>query len=462
MKQAGHGLLLATIAISMFLDGLDGTIVNVALPEIAEYYGIGTGDTSWVITVYYLVMAGLILVFGRISDRGAIRKVLITGMAMFTLGSLFCGLSPSFAVLLASRAFQGVGAAMLAASAVMLGVKFLPRAKLGIGMALVVMGTSIGVALGPSLGAILTDMVSWHWIFFINVPVGIAAILIAHRAIPADKGMEKGDLDIPGSILLFAAIVLGLFVVERMPSTGITSFSLVALAGCVILFAVYVAYSRRKESPVLDLSLFRNGRFDIATLTYVLVNVTIMGVVYLVPFLLRGPLGLTTLESGLLLSLKSISMIICCVIVGRCTNRSRDRMFAVLSCVLMTVYAVMMLLVQSDSAVWYIGICLLVEGTIWGIGGGPIGTRMVNVLDDKDRGSGSSMVTFVMYFSSALGTALFAGLFGFGSGETGSISEVSTGAFMDGLWFCMAIAIVLSVVSVITAWALGRGGKVDG
>ena len=123
MKQAGHGLLLATIAISMFLDGLDGTIVNVALPEIADYYGIGTGDTSWVITVYYLVMAGLILVFGRISDRGAIRKVLITGMAMFTLGSLFCGLSPSFAVLLASRAFQGVGAAMLA---VRCGVPILP------------------------------------------------------------------------------------------------------------------------------------------------------------------------------------------------------------------------------------------------------------------------------------------------------------------------------------------------
>ena len=183
-----------------------------------------------------------------------------------------------------------------------------------------------------------------------------------------------------------------------------------------------------------------------------------MGVVYLVPFLLRGPLGLTTLESGLLLSLKSISMIICCVIVGRCTNRSRDRMFAVLSCVLMTVYAVMMLLVQSDSAVWYIGICLLVEGTIWGVGGGPIGTRMVNVLDDKDRGSGSSMVTFVMYFSSALGTALFAGLFGFGSGIGGAdISSTDPATFLEGFGFAMMFGVLFAVVALVLSAAVREG-----
>ncbi|MDO5852876.1 MAG: MFS transporter [Thermoplasmata archaeon] len=456
--KGGYGLLLATIAISMFLDGLDGTIVNVALPNIAESFGIGTGDTSWVVTVYFLMMSGLILVFGRICDMGAIKKVLIIGMGIFTLGSLFCGLSPSLALLLASRAFQGIGAAMIASSAVMLGVKYLPKEKLGLAMSLVVLGSSLGVAVGPTVGAILTEYTSWHWIFFINVPIGVAAILMAHRAVPADRGLEKGDLDLAGSALLFAAIVLGLFVVERIPSVGVNTTSLVALVGCVVLFAVFFRYERGRTSPVLNLKLFRNRNFDMATMAYVLVNLTVMGIVYLIPFLLRKVLGMTTLESGLVLSLQSVSMIACCLVVGRLSDRRGDRPFAILACLIMLVYTVMIYFVNADTTLLYLAVALLVGGCIWGIGGGPMGARMVDSLDDGDRGSGSSMISFVMYFSSALGTALFAGLFGLGSGEgSGSISDVPLDAFLDGFGLCMIVAIVLSVLAVVLSWAL----KVD-
>ncbi|MDO5861277.1 MAG: MFS transporter [Thermoplasmata archaeon] len=456
--KAGHGLLLATIAISMFLDGLDGTIVNVALPSIADDFGIGTGDTSWIVTVYFLMMSGLILVFGRICDMGAIKRVLIIGMGIFTLGSLFCGLSPSLTILLLSRAFQGVGAAMIASSAVMLGVKYLPKEKLGLAMSLVVLGSSFGVALGPTVGAVLTEYSSWHWIFFINVPIGILAILMAHKAVPADKGLEKGDLDLRGSALLFAAIVLGLFVIERIPSVGISASSLVALVGCVVLFAVFIRYERGRASPVLNLNLFRNRNFDMATMAYMLVNLTIMGIVYLMPFLLKQIMGLTTLESGLFLSLQSLSMIACCLVVGRISDKRGDRPFAILACVIMLVFTILVAMVDTETSLLYLGASLLVSGCIWGIGGGPMGARMVDSLDDEDRGSGSSMISFVMYFSSALGTALFAGLFGLGSGEgSGSISDVSTDAFMDGFHLCMIVAIVLAVVSIILSWAL----KVD-
>ena len=457
--KGGHGLLLATIAISMFLDGLDGTVVNVALPSIAESYGIGTGDTSWVITVYYLVMAGLILVFGRICDKGAIKKVLIAGMAFFTVGSLFCGISPSLPVLLASRAFQGVGAAMLAASAVMLGVKFLPKEKLGLGMTLVVMGTAIGVALGPSVGAALTEMISWHWIFFINVPIGAVAIVLAHKAIPADRGVEKGDLDVVGSVLLFVAIVLGLFVIERIPSAGINVTSGVALVGCILFFVAFTMYEKGRASPVFDMTLFRNRDFDKATMAYVLVNLTIMGMVYLFPFLLKKTFGLDTLGSGLILSLQAVSMIVCCVLVGKSTGRVPNRAFAVVSCSIMLLFMVLASTFSTDTPLTFLAMSLLICGCIWGIGGGPMGARMVDSLPDEQRGSGSSMVSFVMYFSSALGTALFAGLFGFGSGEgSASISDVSVETFMDGFGFCALVAIVLALASVYFAWSLKGEG----
>lgn len=455
MKNGGHGLLLATIAISMFLDGLDGTIVNVALPEIADSYGIGVGDTSWVITVYYLMMAGLILVFGRICDMGAIKRILVIGMAVFTLGSLCCGLSPSLAFLLASRAFQGIGAAMIASSAVMLGVKYLPREKLGLGMSLVVMGSSLGVAVGPTLGAILTEYFSWHWIFFINVPVGIVAILLATRAVPRDTGLCKGDLDAVGSALLFGAIVLGLFVIERAPSSGFNTLSLLALVGCAILFAVFLLYERGRASPVLNMRLFRNRNYDKATVAYVIVNMVIMGLFYLVPFLLQGPIGMSTLECGLLLSLQSVSMIVCCIFVGRLSERGLDRAFSTVACILLLAFVLLGLGITTDTSVWYFGVCLLVLGSVWGVGGGPMGTRMVNTLEDADRGSGSSMVSFSMYFSSALGTALFAGLFGFGSG--GSVSEAVGEEFLDGFAFCLLFSVILCVVAIYLSWSLREG-----
>ena len=150
----GQLLLLVTIGFAMILDGLDGTIVNVALPEIAESYGIGTSGTSWVVTVYFLMMAGLTLVFGKISDKGGIKKVLTFGFLVFVLGSFLCGISPSLGVLLASRAIQGVGAAMLAASMTMLGVKFMPKERIGVALSLVVLGGSVVAALGPALGAV--------------------------------------------------------------------------------------------------------------------------------------------------------------------------------------------------------------------------------------------------------------------------------------------------------------------
>ena len=455
MKNQGYGLLLATIAISMFLDGLDGTIVNVALPDIAASFGIGTGDTSWVVTVYFLMMAGLILVFGRICDKGAIKKVLICGMAIFTIGSLFCGLSPTYALLLASRAFQGVGAAMLASSAVMLGVKFLPREKLGLAMSLVVLGTSFGVAVGPTLGAVLTEFISWHWIFFINVPIGAIAIVMAHKAVPRDGGLKEGDLDVKGSVLLFASIVLGLFFIERTPSEGISAFGIMALIGCILLFMIFIWYERGRSSPVLELRLFLNRDFDMAVVSYMLVNMAIMGVVYLLPFFMRKVLGFETLESGMFLSLQAVSMILCCLVVGRKSDKIGDRPFAVAACVLLLLFFSLLFLWNQDTSLIVIGASMFVCGMVWGIGGGPMGARIVDALDESDKGSGSSMISFIMYFSSALGTALVAGLFGLGSGAgSGSISDVGVDVFMDGFLFSVSVFLVLAVIALVLTYAL--------
>ena len=153
-------LVYIVIALAMFLDGLDGTIVNVALPSIAGSFGIGTSASSWISTVYFLVMAGLILIFGKVCDKGAVRKVMVVGLLLFSASSLACGLSASLSELIVFRAVQGVGASMIASSCMLATVEFLPPRKITFGLSVSLLGWSLGAAAGPALGGVLTETLS--------------------------------------------------------------------------------------------------------------------------------------------------------------------------------------------------------------------------------------------------------------------------------------------------------------
>ena len=165
-------LLLSVVALALFVDGLDGTIVNVVIPEIGGSFGVDTGTASWVITVYYLMMAGPILIFGKIADSGAIWRLFVIGMLLFAFSSLACALSQSLSVLLVFRAAQGVGAALLATTAFMLCVKYLPKKMATFAFSVGILGTSLESAIGPAAGGFLEHVASWHMAFPINDPSG--------------------------------------------------------------------------------------------------------------------------------------------------------------------------------------------------------------------------------------------------------------------------------------------------
>ena len=170
-------LLLGAVALGILMDGLDGSIVNVALPTIATAFDTDAGTISWVIITYLLMMAGLILVFGNLADRGIMKRVFVGGLVLFTVGSAACGVAPDLSVLLAARIVQGIGAAMIAAAASLLCVRYLPPQMLGAALGVLAASSSIGFAAGPALGGIITHFLSWHWIFLINIPIGIMGII---------------------------------------------------------------------------------------------------------------------------------------------------------------------------------------------------------------------------------------------------------------------------------------------
>ena len=449
-------LLLVVIALALFLDGLDGTIVNVVLPDIAADMNIGLGTTSWVVTVYFLMMAGLILIFGKVADGGAIKRVFIGGMAVFAVSSLLCGLSTTLPILLAFRAVQGVGAAMLAVSAFMLCVKFLPKSMAAFALSVGILGMSIGCAMGPAVGGVLSELMSWHLVFFINVPIGAFAILLAMRAVPGDGEFTAKGFDIKGAALLFVSMVCGLYVLESAPSHGFDTVSAVCLAIFAVGMVLFVMVERRSADPVIKLRLFRLPRLLAAIVTMVIINMCYMGCIYLIPYYLQIEMGMGSIASGSYLLIPAVSTLAFCVWIGRLADKYGNRPFAIVSCVVMLASMLVFAFIDPD-AVWMLILGLVCMGVMWGIGGGPVSSRMLENVPDEDRPSSSSLNSFFIYFGCAAGTAMFAGLFGMGSGSSGQdIAGLTGEVFLEGFHFAMVFGVVLSVVALVLSWVVNE------
>jgi len=181
-------LMILSISLAIFMSSLDGTIVNIARPTISEAFSISSSTVSWVATAYLLVMAGCVLVFGKVSDVIGFKKVFLSGFVIFTIGSFACGALPdmfnSFPILVGSRVFQAIGGAMITAIAPAMVTAYIPMEKKGKAMGIIMTLAALATAIGPTIGGALTQYTSWHWIFFINVPIGIFAVLLGSRVIP--------------------------------------------------------------------------------------------------------------------------------------------------------------------------------------------------------------------------------------------------------------------------------------
>jgi len=245
-------LLLAAAAIGMLFDGLDSSIVNIVLPQISESFGTDTGTVSWVVMTYLLMMAGLILVFGKIAQQGFLQKIFLAGLLVFTLGSAACGLSPNFGFLLASRVFQGIGAAMIAATAPLLCVTYLPKNMLGMSLGTMAMTVSIGAVAGPAIGGFLTHYLSWYWVFLINIPIGLLLLPFALHVIPKDGPQIKQPFDFAGAALLFGMIVFEIYALERIPHLGIADRQILLCILNSALFNNHICLDRNANPHLFE------------------------------------------------------------------------------------------------------------------------------------------------------------------------------------------------------------------
>lgn len=447
-------LLLGAVALGVVMDGVDGAIVNVALPTMAAYFATDTGTIAWVIITYLLMMAGLMLVFGKFAERGLAKKIFLLGFAIFTLASLACGLAPTLNVLLAARLAQGAGAAMIAAVAPLLFVRHLPPGMLAMALGVLATTSSIGFAVGPAIGGFLTQYFSWHWIFLINLPIGFAGILFAARVIPEDEPEEcPTPFDYPGAVLLFIAMALVTFVLEEGLKRGISD---PLITGCIALgifsLALFVLRELTVSGPLINIRIFLSGAFSAVLVAYMLMNVVFMGIIYLLPFYLTTMMGYDPAATGLCLLVPPAAIALLSIPFGKWSDRSGRRAFAVVATGVMIVYSVLFAFLIPESGVLPLLSGLVLIGISVGIFSGPAASRVIESAPEGEQGTGSSLMVTTIYFGAVLGTAIYATIFTITTMQSGMIvpfADLDGAAFLSGFHLTVAAGIVLAVIALV-------------
>ncbi len=399
---------LIAVCTGVFMLLLDVTIVNVALPDIQHAFGSSLSDLQWVIDAYALTLAALLLTAGSIADLAGRRRVFAVGIVVFTLGSALCGAAQDTTFLALSRALQGVGGAiMFATSLALLADAFRPEDR---GVAFGVFGaiTGVAVAVGPVLGGALTSGLSWRWIFFVNVPIGIAALFVTLRRVAESRAPGAHRPDWPGCVTFTAALTGLVFGLIRSHPDGWGSITVLASLGAsVVLLAGFIAIELRSSQPMLDLKLLRVPTFDGGLVAAWTVSASIFSLLTYVVIYLQNILGYTAFQTGVRVLPLTGAVFFTAGIAGRLTGRVPTRWligpgFALVGAGLLLMHGV------APGDTWT---HLLPGMIVAGIGSGlinvPLASTAVGVVEPARAGMASGINSTLRQVGIATGVAAF-------------------------------------------------------
>ena len=294
-------LALYVLCLGDLMIVLDGTIVNVALPSIQDDLGFTQESLAWVVNAYLLTFGGFLLLGGRLGDLFGHRRLFLGGIALFTAASLACGLATSQAMLVGARAVQGVGGAVVSAVALsLLMMLFTEQADRAKAMGVFGFVLSGGGVLGVLAGGVLTDLLSWHWIFLVNLPVGIAVFVLSLRLLPASGPVASGRVDLAGAIAITGSLMLAVYAIVNGNENGWSSVQTLGLLGVsAALMAGFLALESRISFPLVPLDVFRNRNVSVANVAGVLMAAGMFAYFFLSALYLQLVLGYEPLEVGL-------------------------------------------------------------------------------------------------------------------------------------------------------------------
>ncbi|MBV8194944.1 MAG: MFS transporter [Candidatus Dormibacteraeota bacterium] len=326
-SAAAPWLAVGTVCVGAFMGQLDASIVTVALPAIGRDLGAGLGAVEWVVLSYVVVLVGAVALVGRLADSFG-RKLLYTyGFALFAAASVGCALSPSLAVLIVCRIVQGAGAVMLQANSVALIREAAPPGRLGVAIGLQGAAQAVGLAAGPSIGGALVAAASWRLIFLVNVPVGIAGLILAWLLLPTSRHrVRSADISVGGALLLAAIASCFLAALSLAVENGAPAGAIAATAAAGAVLVPFAIARQRANGGVIDPGLLATRGFTLGSLATLLAQAALFGTLLVVPFFLETARGVAAGAAGLQLSVLPVALAVVAPAGGRLADRVGPRL----------------------------------------------------------------------------------------------------------------------------------------
>ncbi|ANB06302.1 MFS transporter [Streptomyces ambofaciens] len=447
-------LVLAVCCMSLLIVSIDNTILNVALPAVQRDLRASTSGLQWAVDAYTLVLAALLMLAGSTADRIGRKRVFMTGLVVFTLGSLLCSLAPDLSSLVVFRMMQAVGGSMLnpVAMSIITNTFTDPRER---ARAIGVWGAVVGISMaaGPLVGGVLVESVGWRSIFWVNLPVGLAALLLTLRFVPESRAPRARRPDPLGQLMVIVLFGSLTYAIIEAPGAGfarVLPFAVVALAALLGL----LWYEPRRAEPLIDLRFFRSAPFSGATVTAVTAFAALGGFLFLSTLYLQNVRGLSALHAGLWMLPMAVPTFLCAPLSGRLVGSRGPRLPLMIAGGALTVSGVLFAAFEAETS----NITLFIGYALFGVGFGfvnaPITNTAVSGMPRAQAGVAAAVASTSRQLGQTLGVAVIGAVLAAGVG-TSSYGDTFVAAARPGWWILAACGLSVLVLGAVTngRWA---------
>src|SRR3954464_6894084 len=449
---------LGALSFALFMIMLDNTIVNVALPAIQADLGIDVSELEWTVTAYALTFAVLLLTGGKLGDLYGRRRIFTIGLLIFTASSLSCGLSSSAPELIASRAVQGIGSAlMMPATLSIITATFAARQR---GMAIGIWAgvSAMALAIGPLLGGIITEHISWNWIFFVNVPIGILAVVVSIVVVPESRDTSKEQrLDLPGLVSSGVGLLALVYALTEAHSHGWTSPLILGLfAVAVVALGTFVLLELHQRLPMLDLSLFRNGPSTGRNIVAILVTLAMFGIFVFFPIYMQTFRGWSPIQAGAALLPWTLLVVIFAPIAGKLSDRVGSRWLIAGGMTTVAVCCLLLSTVTLHSTFWHMLPAFLLGGLGMSFVMTPMSAAAMGAAPVDKAGVASGVLNTFRQVGVALGIAITGAIITNREAAALHAGDDPAHAFVHGLTFAILNTAAICLAGAVAAAVLVR------
>ena len=402
-------LVLITLMLGTSMAAIDSSIVNVSLPVIRHQFNVNVDEIEWVITAYMISFTLFIPLISWLKNRVGYFYLYIGSVAVFTIGSLLCSLSHQLTLLVIARVIQATGGGAVTPTSLAILSDSFPPEKRGSVIGWWGLGNVMGPAIGPTLGGVLTHYFGWESVFYVNIPIGIATIIMSYRYLSflRDRTWTPKTFDFRGFAMLSLFIVSLQYTISTISKHGQIAATITGCAATAAFLLLFIRSARNNTQPLLDLTVFQAANFVYSAIIVIIRSIGLFGGMFFLPFLLQGLLGYTTIQSGLLMLPNALMMLVARPYAGRKADEGHIRNISILGILLLAISMYLFARIDVGTTVWLIILAMIIRGIGISFLVAPVSTALLNAVTRDQTTTATSLNSLLQQLGGSIGIAIF-------------------------------------------------------